>query len=343
MMPRMVVRTASLRVLTTLAVAALQPVAAYAAWDGWARCVVEINGAGYHSKETHTWFVDDVTATTGLGSWHVAGRGNLLTDDGTTRWQADWAINGIKQGVSFRTVSGNGMVSIRQLDAQLAQSQGIAGYTQQSISGVARTPVAVTATQSEWQLPRIEGPVGNTSLTSSSTGSPNSPGWGWNRIHPSTLTESCTWTFLDGATPPPPPNVPPEAVPTGPAPPPPARPPPTLTAAALLLKLEPADANQGARGIPVRLFAQGTHWTTGTVVDFGPDITVTALAVHSPVEAVAVLDVSPTAVPGPRTVRVSTPISNKFRTTNEVVELLDTFRVYPVLKPTGSGGFRRPG
>jgi len=204
-------------VVAGMLAATLANVNAQAAWTGWARCVIDIAASGYHSRETHTWLIGNVTMSSGgVGSWHVSGRGNLLKDDGVTRWQAEWAINGQKSGIAFRTVSSGSTIAIRQYDSQVSQQQGIAGYSQQSISGSARKPEKVTGSQWEWQFPRVEGPIGNRNLTGSSNGS-FTHGWGWNGPYGGTRAASCTWTFLDGATPPPPPPIPPEAVPTGPS------------------------------------------------------------------------------------------------------------------------------
>src|SRR5262249_5132570 len=141
-----------------------------AAWSGWARCEIDVQGPGYVNRETHTWFVVNATpATPGSGSWSAAGAGKL--DQGNpaqTSQHAEWSINAnVATGTRFGVLASSGVVEIRPLHAQLRQSHGILGYVQQTISNSPRTPTPIDATEYDWGFPTVKGPLGNPTLIGS--------------------------------------------------------------------------------------------------------------------------------------------------------------------------------
>jgi hypothetical protein len=206
-------------VASIVALLALAPGAAHAAgWSGWARCVLDIGGPGYQNKETHTWFVSNVTgntvATQGSGTWSAAGSGSL--DEGSpqsTSQHAEWAISaGPINGGRFGVSVNNGMVSIRPYHSQLGQPNGISGYAQQTINYHLRSPSPINATEFEWAFPTVEGPATSQTIIGSGAGIPH-PGWGLMRTSTSTMTVSCQWSFANGAIPDPPSPVNPTPAP----------------------------------------------------------------------------------------------------------------------------------
>jgi hypothetical protein len=104
---------------------------AAAAWSGWARCELDIQGPRYAHREPHTWFVANATPTSrGTGSWSAVGGGHY--DDGNPAVQsqhAEWSNNAnVANGASFGVPVNAGIVEIRPRHAQLRQSHGILGY-----------------------------------------------------------------------------------------------------------------------------------------------------------------------------------------------------------------------
>jgi hypothetical protein len=223
-------RLAGLFVLAALVLPALRPVMAQG-WSGWARCVINIGGAGYTNTETHTWMVSNATAAGNApGNWTAVGSGEYHVDDGTTRMDVAFSINPgstVKSGGQFRALVQNGAVRIFPHHAQLSLTGAIQGYVMQTISGQQRAPTPLAGTQYEWGFPLVQGPATSTTLSGSSTGG-NLPGWGTMRPAAAALSSSCNWQFALGSQPLPPPPVPASPVPQPPAsgtPPPP--PPPT--------------------------------------------------------------------------------------------------------------------
>jgi len=75
----------------------------------------------------------------------------------------------------------------------------------------------------------------------------------------------------------------------------------------VLLFANPNSGQVGQRNLSVSLTGQFTNWVQGTTTaSFGPGITVAALAVTSSTTATASLNIDPAAMPGPRTVTLTT-------------------------------------
>ena len=76
---------------------------------------------------------------------------------------------------------------------------------------------------------------------------------------------------------------------------------------ATVTQLSPSSGPQGAQGLSVTITGQSTHFVQGTTtVTFGANITVPSVTVISPTRATAVLNITPTAALGARTVSVFT-------------------------------------
>jgi Bacterial Ig-like domain (group 2)/Kelch motif/WD40-like Beta Propeller Repeat/Galactose oxidase, central domain len=74
-----------------------------------------------------------------------------------------------------------------------------------------------------------------------------------------------------------------------------------------LLSVNPAIGRQGQQNLSVALTGQFTNWVQGTTTaNFGAGISVSSLTVTSPTNATAVLNIDTAAVPGPRTVTLTT-------------------------------------
>ena len=197
-----------------------------AAWAGWARCEVRVQGPGYNDHQTHTW-----TITSGApvvqgafqvysGTWAVVGGGSLSRSQGTQTLMAQWAING--PGVSapiavFVRASDNRMF-IQARHAQLRSNSAIQGYQQVTMAGRPQTPGKIDSAAFEWAFPVITvapvAPERNATAAGSNT-SPVTGSVGLMQPGGSQGTASCTWQFGQGAAAPaPPPTLPAQAIPT---------------------------------------------------------------------------------------------------------------------------------
>ncbi len=120
-----------------------------------------------------------------------------------------------------------------------------------------------------------------------------------------------------------------------PPPPPPVQgPPPTPAVTSVTPSVGPA----GQQSLAVTINGQATNWVQGTTVaSFGDGVSVSSLTVNTMTSASALLDVSPLAVPGIRTVTMTTG--------TEVATLANTFRVSaltstsPPTAPQGTQNF----
>jgi hypothetical protein len=114
-------------------------------WNGWARCEIDIQGPGYVNKETHTWSLR--RARLGVkttGSWTVVGAGRW--DRGQPRetfTHEEWLINpdlSVIYDAKFLVSIAGGKVSIKPDHAQLHITDGIQGYSQQTVNNKPRKP-----------------------------------------------------------------------------------------------------------------------------------------------------------------------------------------------------------
>jgi hypothetical protein len=342
---------------------ALAQQAAPAAWSGWARCQITVQGPGYTDQQTHTWTISG-SAPTAQGAfqiyaatWSVVGGGSLSRTQGTQTLTAQWASNAPNTSAPLAVFvrASDKRMFIQSRHAQLRSAAAIQGYQQLTISGKPQTPGKINAEAFEWAFPviAVSAPVApdtNATANGSST-SPTNGSVGPMQPAGSQGTASCTWQFGQGsAAPAPPPTLTAQAIPTpgNPAttsppannppgtstPPvssnPPANPPDTAppTTSARLVSNSPTTVEQGAIGTVVTLTGQGTHWlqTKPTVV-VAPDIGVPVrnAQASSDTELLAQLDVQYAAVAGPRTITVTAG--------SEVVSLPNAFTVTARARP----------
>jgi hypothetical protein len=326
--------------------------AAPAAWAGWARCQITVQGPGYTDQQTHTWTIAGGAPTAQgafqiySGTWAVVGGGSLSRTQGTQTLMAQWAINGpnISAPIAVFVRASDHRMFIQSRHAQLRSASAIQGYQQLTIAGKPQTPGKIAAEAFEWAFPviAVSAPV-PPDRNATATGSSNPPVNG--SVGPmqpagSHATASCTWQFGQGsAAPAPPPTLTAQAIPTpnNPATPtPPANnppettPPPTNppvsttppTTSARLVSISPTIVEQGAIGTSVTLTGQGTHWlqtqpTVAVVPDIG--VPIRNAQATSDTELLAQLDVQYAAVTGARTITVTAG--------SEVVSLPNAFTV----------------
>ena len=190
-----------------------------AAWAGWARCEVRVQGPGYNDQQTHTWTITGgAPAVQGAfqiytGTWAVVGGGSLSRSQGTQTLMAQWATNG--PGVSapiavFVRASDNRMF-IQARHAQMRSNSAIQGYQQVTIAGRPQTPARIDAAAFEWAFPviAVSAPVApdrNATAAGSST-SPVNGSVGLMQPAGSQGTASCTWQFGQGSAAPAPPHA----------------------------------------------------------------------------------------------------------------------------------------
>jgi hypothetical protein len=344
-----------------------------AAWAGWARCQITVQGSGYTDQQTHTWTIAGGAPTAQgafqiyAGTWSVLGGGSLSRTQGTQTLMAQWATNGpnISAPIAVFVRAADNRMFIQARHAQLRGAAAIQGYQQLTIDGKPQTPGKIAAEAFEWAFPVIAvsapvPPAANATAIGSST-LPVNGSVGPMQPVGAQATAACTWQFGQGsAAPAPPPTLTARAIPTpdNPAtsvppansppgtttPPgsstPPSNPPGTTpptnppgsttspTSGARLMSISPTTVEQGAIGTVVTLAGQGTHWlqTQPTIVvtpDIGRPVTISQAT--SDIELLAKFDVQYAAVPGPRTITVTTG--------SEVVSLPNAFTVTARARP----------
>jgi len=313
--------------------AALAQQGTSAAWAGWARCQINVQGPGYTDQQTHTWTISGGAPTTQgafqvyAATWSVVGGGSFSRTQGNQTLTAQWATNApsISAPLAVFVRASDHRMFIQSRHAQLRSTGAVQGYQQVTIAGKPQTPGKIGAEAFEWGFPviAVSAPVppdthatavgSNTSSTNGSVGMMQPAG--------SQGTASCTWQFGQGsAAPAPPPPLTAQAVPTpgNPAttsPPPNNSPPtsspptPTNSPSARLVSISPSTVEQGAIGTIVTLTGQGTHWSqTQPVITVSPGFGAPRIDAQatSDTELLSSFDVQYTAAPGPRTITVTT-------------------------------------
>jgi hypothetical protein len=323
--------------------------AAPAAWSGWARCQVTVQGPGYTDQQTHTWTISGGAPTAQgafqiyAGTWDVVGGGSLSRSQGAQTLTAQWATNaaGISAPIAVFVRASDNRMFIQARHAQLRSRSAIQGYQQQTIAGRPQTPGKIDAEAFEWAFPvvAVSAPVApdtNATATGSSV-SPVNGGVGIMQPGGSQGTASCTWQFGQGsAAPAPPPTLTAQAVPTPGNPsttsPTPNNPPGTSTppanTGARLVSISPAIVEQGAIGTIVTLTGQGTHWSrTQPTITVSPGFGAPRIDAQatSDTELLSSFDVQYGTAPGPRTITVTAG--------SEVVTLPNAFTVTARARP----------
>jgi len=196
-----------------------------AAWSGWARCQVSVQGPGYTDQQTHTWTLSGGTPSVEgafriyPGTWTVVGSGSLQRSQGTQSLMAQWATNvaAMSAPVAVFVRASDGRMFISARHAQLRSARAVAGYQQLTIDGKPQAPGSIALEAFEWTFPTIDVdpklPSVNGSKTAPVIGSvgPMQPAG-------SQVTAACTWQFGRGsAAPAAPATLSAHAIPTPPA------------------------------------------------------------------------------------------------------------------------------
>ena len=215
------------------------PTAAVAAWAGWARCQIEVQGPGYSERQTHTWMMTGATPTIEgafrvyPATWSVVGGGSLQRTQGTQTLVAQWAINApaTSAPIAVFVRASDGRMFIQARHSQMRAAGAVAGYQQVTIDGKQQPPGQISAEAFEWAFPVIDSTSTSTSINGSSAPGVNGS-VGYMQPAGSRGTASCSWQFGQGASAP----VPPQALAAVPIPSAPATtsaapgaPPPTTT------------------------------------------------------------------------------------------------------------------
>ena len=293
--------------------------AAPAAWAGWARCQINVQGPGYTDQQTHTWTIAGGAPTAQgafqiyPGTWSVVGGGSLSRSQGTQTLRAQWATNApdISAPIAVFVRASDNRMFIQARHAQLRSAAAIQGFQQVTINGMPQTPGKIDAAAFEWAFPVIAvsapiPPDRNATASGSST-SPVTGSVGLMQPAGSQATASCTWQFGQGSAAP--------------------APPPTNPQSARLLSISPTTVEQGAIGTIVTLTGQGTHWSTRPTIAVTPDIgaPITIAEATSDTDMLGNFDVQYGAAPGPRTITVTAG--------SEVVTLPNAFTVTARARP----------
>src|ERR1044071_1909834 len=106
---------------------ALAQPAPEAAWAGWARCQIAVQGPGYTDQRTHTWTITGSAPTVEgafrvyAGTWSVVGGGSLRRTQGSQTLTAEWAANApaVSAPIAVFTRASDGRMFIQARHAQL--------------------------------------------------------------------------------------------------------------------------------------------------------------------------------------------------------------------------------
>ena len=229
-MPSVVLRRFALVLTVSIAAVdpagAQQPVWPEAPWAGWARCQIDVTGAGYADRQIHTWTITGGTPTIQgafriyPATWSVVGGGSLQTTQGKQSLVARWATNSpnMNAPIAVFVRASDRRMFIQARHTQLRAPASIQGYQQQFVDGKAQRPVTIASEAFEWAFPDIAVPrptSPNASLIANGSSTPVVKGSvGHMQLTNSRVNPSCTWQFSQGAAPAPPPAVAAQAVPT---------------------------------------------------------------------------------------------------------------------------------
>ncbi len=188
-----------------------QTSAADGPWAGWAQCQLTAQGQGYANQQTHTWVLTGTTPTVEgafrlyPATWTVAGQGSRqrVMGDGRTVVE-QWTTAGPPRPapISVWIRGSDATLRFTSRHAQL-RSQGAATGTSTARSTNGNVPDQTTQIGYdvyEWTFPAIEDVPAKTTTVSGSPGprpltgsiAPGQP--------PGTsLTEACSWQFVQGA------------------------------------------------------------------------------------------------------------------------------------------------
>ncbi len=202
-----------------------------AAWAGWARCQINVQGPGYTDQQTHTWTITGGAPTVEgafriyPGTWSVVGGGSLTSTQGNQTRDAQWAttVQNMSAPIAVFVRASDGRMFIQARHPQVRAPRSVNGYQQLTIDGKQQTPAPIAAEAFEWTFPVVEAsrPNPNANLIANGSSSPPVTGSvGFMQQAGSQVTVSCTWQFAGpgAAAPQPPPALTAQAIPTPPAP-----------------------------------------------------------------------------------------------------------------------------
>ena len=152
------------------------------------------------------WLVKGATTTRGgfqfvPSQWTDTGSGSSHQDQGDQSLDITWTVKAAAPGkFQFVVRASDGKLLIGQANAQLRVAHGVTGTQQQTIGGVAQTPVPVDLEAFETQLPSIV--VSPSARIVSGSMPPTRVHGSFGPFQPgaATVTKSCKWRFVRAAT-----------------------------------------------------------------------------------------------------------------------------------------------
>ncbi len=171
-------------------------------WTGWARCDIDVGGAGYNDRQTHLWMLSGVAPTVQgamriyPATWSVVGQGSLTRSNGRQSLAADWtkSVPGESALIAVIVRASDGRMLIKPWHAQLRVRDAVTVTQQLTIDGVAQKPSAIGVEAFEWSFPTVEDSAG--AVQTNGTSSPLVAGpVGPMQPAGARGTSSCSWQF----------------------------------------------------------------------------------------------------------------------------------------------------
>ena len=193
-------------VVTAPASLAQQALAPIVRWSGWARCDLDVSGAGYEDRQSHLWVLGGAPpASQGAmlvheATWNVVGRGSSQRHDPRQSLASNWKtqVKAMRAPIAVVVRASDGRVLIRGWHAQL-RAPGAVSVTQEiTANGVAQPSTALRFDAFEWSFPTIESDSTATLISGASTPAVTGP-IGPMQPAGASATALCSWEFARGA------------------------------------------------------------------------------------------------------------------------------------------------
>jgi len=312
-------------------------------WVGMVQSTLDVQTPTYRRQETHTWTLTGEAPTTEgefriyTAMWSVTGEGSFKKSQGAQLISTTWTVNVPPRPtkVAMLIRASDQKLILRHWKSATNIAGAIRGSRQITTNGLPGPAAQITGAMNEWSFMWIEGEKQLTTLAGTkNTNAEYLPTDFHFSGQPTNAT--CTWQLTKGTGAARPTiargPLPTRPISSAPVTPPAETPtkvpekivvdPPAVVPARRLrtISVTPAAVVRGAKTFYVTINGNLTNFAQGrTKADFGPGVTVQFVDAHTPERATAVIDVAATALPGKRTVKLTTG--------DEVVTLEDGFLV----------------
>ncbi|HTI41406.1 MAG TPA: hypothetical protein VL693_06240 [Vicinamibacterales bacterium] len=202
-------------VLAMEVVSAQTRTAADGPWVGWVRCEISAQGAGYTDRQTHTWVMTggapriDGAFRVYPATWSVVGGGSLQPrTQPASNVTGQWTTNGESSNAPIAVwMRGDGRIVFTLRHEQIRVPNGFAGFRSFAVDGKQGPSQAIAAQTEEYRFQPIDDAPANSISGSTTLSVPSSNAYAPVPQPGSTATASCSWQFVQSATPIAPPST----------------------------------------------------------------------------------------------------------------------------------------